>query len=59
MKRTTSRRLCINIVNGQKIMVKQEGYQKKETGTADMPTLNWIGKKKVVNHHLEVPFYTL
>ena len=24
-----------------------------------MPTLNWIGKDKVVNHHLEVPFYTL
>ena len=21
-----------------------------------MPTLNWIGKDKVVNHHLEVPF---
>ena len=24
-----------------------------------MPTLNGIGKEKVVNHHLEVPFYTL
>ena len=24
-----------------------------------MPTLNWIGKGKVVNHHLDVPFYTL
>ena len=24
-----------------------------------MPTLNWIGKEKVVNHHLEVPFFTL
>lgn len=24
-----------------------------------MPTLNWIGKDKVVNHHLNVPFYTL
>jgi adenine-specific DNA-methyltransferase len=24
-----------------------------------MPTLNWIGKDKVVNHHLDVPFYTL
>ena len=24
-----------------------------------MPTLNWIGKEKVVNHHVEVPFYTL
>lgn len=24
-----------------------------------MPTLNWIGKDKVINHHLEVPFHTL
>ena len=24
-----------------------------------MPTLNWIGKDKVVNHHLEVPFRVL
>jgi len=24
-----------------------------------MPTLNWIGKEEVVNHYLEVPFYTL
>lgn len=24
-----------------------------------MLTLNWIGKNKVVDHHLEVPFYTL
>lgn len=24
-----------------------------------MPTLNWIGIDKVVNHHLDVPFYTL
>ena len=24
-----------------------------------MPTLNWIGKDKVVNHHLDVPFYKL
>lgn len=24
-----------------------------------MPTLNWIGKEKVVNHHLNVPFRTL
>ena len=21
-----------------------------------MPTLNWIGKEKVVNHHLDVPY---
>lgn len=24
-----------------------------------MPTLHWIGKEKVVNHHLDVPFKTL
>ena len=24
-----------------------------------MPTLDWIGKKKVINHHLEVPFRVL
>ncbi len=24
-----------------------------------MPTLNWIGKDKVVNHHLEIPYHTL
>ena len=24
-----------------------------------MPTLNWIGKEKVVNHHLDVPYLTL
>ena len=24
-----------------------------------MPTLEWIGKDKVVNHHLEVPFRVL
>jgi adenine-specific DNA-methyltransferase len=24
-----------------------------------MPTLNWIGKEKVINHHLDVPFRTL
>ncbi len=24
-----------------------------------MPTLNWIGKDKVVNHHLDVPFRTM
>lgn len=21
-----------------------------------MPTLEWIGKEKIINHHLEVPF---
>ncbi len=24
-----------------------------------MPTLNWIGKEKVVNHHRDVPFRVL
>ena len=24
-----------------------------------MPTLEWIGKEKVVNHHLEVPYHVL
>ena len=24
-----------------------------------MPTLNWIGKDKVINHHLEVPYRVL
>ena len=24
-----------------------------------MPTLEWIGKNKVINHHLEVPFRVL
>jgi len=24
-----------------------------------MPTLNWIGKEAVINHHLEVPFHLL
>ena len=24
-----------------------------------MPTLNWIGKEKVVNHHLDVPYKVL
>jgi len=27
--------------------------------TSFMPTLSWIGKDKVVNHHLDVPFRTL
>ena len=24
-----------------------------------MPTLHWIGKEKVINHHMEVPFRVL
>ena len=24
-----------------------------------MPTLNWIGKDKVVNHHIDVPYRVL
>ena len=26
---------------------------------ANMPTLEWIGKSKVVNHHLDVPYCVL
>lgn len=25
----------------------------------EMPTLDWIGKSKVVNHHLDVPYHVL
>ena len=24
-----------------------------------MPTINWIGKDKIVNHHLDIPYHTL
>ncbi len=24
-----------------------------------MPTINWIGKEKIVNHHLDIPYHTL
>jgi adenine-specific DNA-methyltransferase len=24
-----------------------------------MPTLSWLGKKKIVNHHLDVPYHVL
>ncbi|CAM4151250.1 hypothetical protein F901_02822 [Acinetobacter dispersus] len=24
-----------------------------------MPTLSWLGKEKVVRHHLDVPFFVL
>jgi len=24
-----------------------------------MPTLHWIGKEKVINHHLDIPYHTL
>jgi hypothetical protein len=30
-----------------------------EGGNAAMPTLDWIGKKAVVNHHREVPYHLL
>jgi 16S rRNA G966 N2-methylase RsmD len=35
------------------------GRVKIESGRKGMPTLNWIGKDKVLNHHLEVPFHVL
>ncbi len=31
----------------------------KEEVIEVMPTLNWIGKEAVINHHLEVPFHLL
>jgi len=31
----------------------------RERGGTGMPTLEWIGKSKVVNHHLEVPYQVL
>ena len=24
-----------------------------------MPTIHWIGKEKIVNHHLDIPYHTL
>ena len=48
-----------NIWNFQKnnvpLRVNKQNSQKK----SHMPTLTWIGKEKVVNHHLDVPFRVL
>jgi len=42
-------------------MVRERGgaWAHKETRRVDMPTLEWIGKKAVLNHHREVPFHLL
>lgn len=29
------------------------------TGVISVPTLDWIGKEKVINHHLDVPYRVL
>ena len=34
-------------------------YRKNKEGGRPMPTLNWIGKDKVVNYHLKVPYHVL
>ena len=35
------------------------GTRRGGQGSPFMPTLNWIGKDAVVNHHLQVPFHLL
>ena len=39
----------------------EKGLLRRQTGPpcCDMPTLNWIGKEAVVNHHHQVPFRML
>lgn len=34
-------------------------YNKLLIGKSIMPTLNWLGKDKVVNHHADVPYHVL
>ena len=34
-------------------------YIRNKKGRAVMPELEWIGKSKVVNHHLDVPYHVL
>ena len=31
----------------------------RHLGACEMPTLNWIGKRAVINHHREVPYHLL
>ena len=38
-------------------MIQEENLKKWRD--IAMPTLEWIGKDKVVNHHMEVPFRVL
>ena len=36
-----------------------KGKEIIDKGERPMPTLDWIGKDKVINHHLEVPYRVL
>lgn len=45
-----------NIWNSQKNDVPLQVNKQNSQKTSHMPTLTWIGKEKVVNHHLDVPF---
>jgi hypothetical protein len=46
------------LYNIPKLWHQQAGHFEKSKPT-HMPTLNWIGKEAVVNHHLQVPFHLL
>jgi len=35
------------------------GFRTEPTGKRSMPTLDWIGKSAVVNHHRKVPYHLL
>ena len=48
-----------NIWNFQKNNVPLRVNKQKSQKPSHMPTLTWIGKEKVVNHHLDVPFRVL
>lgn len=48
-----------NIWNFQKNNVPLQVNKQNSQKTSHMPTLTWIGKEKVVNHHLDVPFRVL
>ena len=48
-----------NIWNFQKNDVPLRVNKQNSQKPSHMPTLTWIGKEKVVNHHLDVPFRVL
>ena len=48
-----------NIWNFQKNNVPLRVNKQNSQKSSHMPTLTWIGKEKVVNHHLDVPFRVL
>jgi adenine-specific DNA-methyltransferase len=48
-----------NIWNFQKNNVPLRVNKQNSQKPSHMPTLTWIGKEKVVNHHLDVPFRVL